>query len=170
MAEYKDTLNLPRTDFEMRANLAEKEPRILARWDKERLYERIEAARQDGPRFVFHDGPPYANGHLHHGHILNKILKDIVVKDRSMRGARTGFIPGWDCHGLPIEVQVDKELGKGKAGLSKVQIRGACRAYAEKFVTIQRDEFRRLGILARWEQPYLTMSPGYEAATVRELA
>ncbi len=170
MPEYKETLNLPKTAFEMRAGLAEKEPRILAQWERDGLYARLEKARAQGPLFVLHDGPPYANGHLHHGHILNKVLKDIVVRDRSMRGWRAGLIPGWDCHGLPIEVQVDKELGKKKAAMSTAEVRAACRAYAERFVAIQRDEFKRLGVQARWERPYLTMSATYEATTVRELA
>jgi isoleucyl-tRNA synthetase len=154
MVEYKDTLNLPKTPFEMRAGLAQKEPKFLEQWQKNDLYGQIAKARQDGPRFAFHDGPPYANGHLHHGHILNKILKDIVVKDRTMRGFSTTFVPGWDCHGLPIEVQVDKELGKKKAEMSRAEVRKACRVYADKFVSIQRDEFMRLGVFARWQEPY----------------
>jgi isoleucyl-tRNA synthetase len=170
MVDYKDTLNLPKTAFEMRAGLAQKEPQLLAGWAREDLYGQIRAARAGRPRFVMHDGPPYANGHLHHGHILNKILKDIVVKDRTLRGFDAGFIPGWDCHGLPIEVQVDKELGKKKAEMSKVEIRKACREYAQRFVSVQREEFERLGVLARWQDPYLTMSFGYEATIVRELA
>ena len=169
MVDYKDTLNLPKTQFEMRAGLAQKEPRLLADWAEQDLYGQIQKARAASPTFVMHDGPPYANGHLHHGHILNKVLKDIVVKDRSMRGFSAGFVPGWDCHGLPIEVQVDKELGKTKAEMSRAEVREACRAYAEKFVAIQRDEFARLGVLARWQEPYLTMSFGYEAQTLREL-
>jgi isoleucyl-tRNA synthetase len=170
MTDYKDTLNLPRTDFEMRAGLATKEPRILARWQKDDLYGAIRAARAGKPRFVLHDGPPYANGLLHNGHILNKILKDIVIKDRTMAGHDAPYIPGWDCHGLPIEVQVDKELGAKKADMSRADIRGACRAYAGKFVDAQRDGFRRLGVLGRWDDPYLTMNFAYEAATLRELA
>ena len=170
MTDYRQTLNLPKTEFPMRAGLARKEPEILARWEREGLYDRIREARAGGPRFVFHDGPPYANGHLHHGHILNKILKDIVVKDRTMRGFQTGFVPGWDCHGLPIEVQVDKELGSRKATMDPIAFRRACADYARRFVDIQRDEFRRLGVLARWDVPYLTMDPTYEAQTIRELA
>jgi isoleucyl-tRNA synthetase len=170
MVDYKDTLNLPKTRFEMRAGLSQKEPRLLAQWSQRDLYGQIRSARAGRPRFVMHDGPPYANGHLHHGHILNKILKDIVVKDRTMRDFDAGFIPGWDCHGLPIEVQVDKELGNKKAELSKVEIRRACRDYANRFVESQRQEFARLGVLARWNDPYLTMSFGYEATIVRELA
>jgi isoleucyl-tRNA synthetase len=170
MVDYKDTLNLPKTPFEMRAGLAQREPRMLEEWTRQDLYGQIQQARTGAARFVMHDGPPYANGHLHHGHILNKILKDIVVKDRSMRGFETGFVPGWDCHGLPIEVQVDKELGKKKAEMPRAEVRQACRVYAEKFVGIQREEFARLGVLARWPKPYLTMSYPYEAQTLRELA
>ena len=170
MADYKDTLNLPQTAFEMRAGLARKEPATLEAWDSSDLYGAIQTARADAPAFVMHDGPPYANGHLHHGHILNKILKDIVVKDRTMRGHRVAYVPGWDCHGLPIEVQVDKKLGSKKADMSKAEVRKACRAYAKDFVAIQRDEFKRLGVLGRWDDPYLTMSHGYEAQTLRELA
>lgn len=170
MADYKNTLNLPRTDFEMRAGLAKKEPLALQSWEQTDLYGRLHKARADAPRFVLHDGPPYANGHLHHGHILNKILKDMVVKDRSMAGYCAQYVPGWDCHGLPIEVQVDKELGRRKAEMSKVDVRAACREYAAKFVDIQRDEFRRLGVMGRWAEPYLTMNFKYEAAILRELA
>ncbi|MBI5508489.1 MAG: isoleucine--tRNA ligase [Deltaproteobacteria bacterium] len=167
--DYKETLHLPKTAFEMRAGLSQKEPRLLEEWAKADLYGQIQAARKDAPRFVMHDGPPYANGHLHHGHILNKILKDIAVKDHAMRGFQASFVPGWDCHGLPIEVQVDKELGKKKAEMSRAEVRRACRDYAQKFVAIQRDEFARLGVFARWHEPYLTMTYGYEAQTLREL-
>ena len=170
MVEYKDTLNLPQTHFEMRAGLARKEPQFLERWTRQDLYGAIQKARAECPLFVLHDGPPYANGHLHHGHILNKILKDVVIKDRTMAGFRVPYVPGWDCHGLPIEVQVDKELGSKKASMSKREIHLACRDYAERFVAIQRDMFCRLGVLGRWHEPYLTMRPSYEAATLRELA
>ncbi len=170
MADYKDSLHLPVTNFEMRAGLAQKEPAMIAHWESLGLYEEIQRTRSESPRFVLHDGPPYANGHLHQGHILNKILKDMVIKDRTMRGMRVEYVPGWDCHGLPIEVQVDKELGKKKEGMDKAQIRAACRDYAGQFVDIQRKEFKRLGVLGRWDRPYLTMQYGYEAQTLRELA
>ena len=170
MADYKDTLNLPVTGFEMRAGLAQKEPAQLERWHKAGLYEAIQAAHAHDPLFVLHDGPPYANGHLHNGHVLNKTLKDIVVKDRTMAGHRAPYVPGWDCHGLPIEQQVDKELGAKKGAMSKVEVRRACRAYAERFVEIQKTEFQRLGVFGRFDQPYMTMSFGYEAQTLRELA
>jgi isoleucyl-tRNA synthetase len=170
MVEYKDTLHLPQTAFEMRAGLAQKEPQMLQQWAQQKLYERILEARKNGPTFVLHDGPPYANGTLHHGHILNKVLKDMVVKDRTMAGFYAPYVPGWDCHGLPIEVQVDKELGRRKQSMDHGEFRAACRAYAQRFVTQQCDSFRRLGVLGRWDNPYLTMSHAYEAATLRQFA
>jgi isoleucyl-tRNA synthetase len=168
--DYKNTLTLPRTDFPMKGNLAQREPDLLARWDEMRLYERIIEANRQCPPFVLHDGPPYANGRIHHGHILNKILKDIIVKSKNMAGFRAEYVPGWDCHGLPIEHQVDKELGPKKARMSDPEIREACRRYAEKYVDIQREEFKRLGVFGQWDDPYLTTEPGYEAAEIRELA
>jgi len=166
---HKDSLNLPTTDFPMRGGLATKEPELLERWAKEGLTGQILARRQGAEPFILHDGPPYANGHIHHGHILNKVLKDFVVKYRTMKGHWSLLVPGWDCHGLPIEHQVDKELGDKKATMSQVEIRRACRAYAEQYVAIQRDEFARLGIFAAWDDPYTTMSYQYESQTVREL-
>jgi isoleucyl-tRNA synthetase len=168
--DYKATLNLPHTDFPMKANLPQREPELLARWEEERLYERIQerAIREGRPLFVLHDGPPYANGRIHIGHALNKILKDIVVKSKTMAGYRVPFVPGWDCHGLPIEHQVLKELGENKKNLDALAIRKLCRAYAEKYFKIQREEFKRLGVLADWEHPYLTMDPLYEATILRE--
>lgn len=160
---YKDTLNLPSTEFPMRADAARREPERLARWEREDLYSRIRAARQGRPPFILHDGPPYANGHIHMGTALNKILKDLVIRSRTMLGFDVPYVPGWDCHGLPIEHQVDRELGTAKAGMSDLEVRAACRSYAEKFVAIQRDEFRRLGVLGTWHDPYLTMAPRYEA-------
>ena len=168
--DYKATLNLPQTNFGMKANLAQLEPKTLARWEEIGLYRKILEKNAGGPLFSFHDGPPYANGHIHLGHFLNKILKDLVVKFHNQQGELCDFVPGWDCHGLPIELKVDQELGSKKREMSKVQIRQACRAYAEKWVNTQREEFKRLGVLARWEEPYLTMSYDYEAQTVRELA
>ncbi len=169
--DYKDTLNLPKTDFEMRANLAQREPAMIERWESSKIYDRMIQARrqQNAPQFLLHDGPPYANGNIHHGHILNKVLKDFVVKFKNMDGFKAEFVPGWDCHGLPIEHQVDKELGAKKAEMSKVDVRKACRVYADKYVSIQRDEFKRMMVFADWENPYKTMSYQYEAATVREL-
>jgi len=166
--DYKATLNLPRTDFPMKANLPQREPELLAWWEQERLYERIQEAGRDRPLYVLHDGPPYANGRIHIGHALNKILKDIIVKSKTMAGYRVPYVPGWDCHGLPIEHQVLKELGDKKKGLDTLAIRKLCREYAEKYLRIQRDEFMRLGVLGDWEHPYLTMDPSYEATILRE--
>ena len=168
--DYKETLNLPNTDFPMRANLPQREPELLKKWEGMGLYRQIEAAGENRPSFILHDGPPYANGHTHIGHALNKILKDIVVKSRRMSGFYAPYVPGWDCHGLPIELMVDKQLGNKKREMTKGEIRKACRAYAADWVEIQRQEFERLGVFGEWENPYLTMSEGYEAATARELA
>jgi len=167
---WKETLNLPKTEFPMRANLPNREPAMLERWNTQRLYHRVLEARKDGPRFAFHDGPPYANGQIHHGHILNKILKDIACKVQNMRGRYCEFIPGWDCHGLPIEHQVDKKLGKKKREMSQLEIRDECRDYAERFVEIQKEQFRRLGVLADWDNPYTTLQRYYESTVVTELA
>ncbi len=166
--DYKETLNLPKTDFPMKANLAQREPEILARWEAEQLYDQLREKTKGRPLYVLHDGPPYANGHIHIGTALNKILKDFVVKSKVMGGKTSPFVPGWDCHGLPIEHQVLKSLGHKKQGMSKLEIRKLCREYAEKYFKIQREEFKRLGVLGDWEHPYLTMTPDYEAAIVRE--
>ena len=168
--DYKETLNLPETEFPMRGNLPQREPEMLKRWEEIGLYGKIDAAGQGRPRFVLHDGPPYANGHTHIGHALNKILKDIVIKSRRMQGFYAPYVPGWDCHGLPIELMVDKKLGNKKRELSKSEFRKLCRSYASEWVGIQSEEFQRLGVLGEWENPYLTMSHHYEAATARELA
>jgi isoleucyl-tRNA synthetase len=166
--DYKSTLNLPRTDFPMKANLPQKEPERLAWWEQEQVYQRIQESRQGRSLYILHDGPPYANGHIHIGHGLNKILKDIIIKSKTMAGFQVPYIPGWDCHGLPIEHQVTKQLGPKKKDLNAVQLRKLCREYADKFVRIQRDEFRRLGVFGDWEHPYLTMDPAYEATIIRE--
>src|SRR5579884_963342 len=170
MMDYKSTLNLPRTDFPMKANLPQREPEMLAWWEEQRLYERIQelGQKESRPRYVLHDGPPYANGRIHIGHALNKILKDIIVKSKTMAGYHAPYVPGWDCHGLPIEHQVMKELGEKKAQLDTIAIRKLCAQYAEKYMQIQRDEFRRLGVLGDWAHPYLTMDRQYEATIVRE--
>ncbi|MBI3940514.1 MAG: class I tRNA ligase family protein, partial [Acidobacteria bacterium] len=168
--DLKQTLNLPRTDFSMKAGLPANEPKMLAHWQKIDLYRKILEANKDKPLFVLHDGPPYANGNIHLGHALNKILKDLVVKSRTMAGYRAPYVPGWDCHGLPIEIKVDQELGRKKASMTQVQIRQACRKYAEKYVQIQKEEFKRLGIFGEWDRPYLTMSYRYEADITRALA
>lgn len=166
--DYKATLNLPKTDFPMKANLPQREPEMLAWWEQHKLYEQIQEAGKGRPRYVLHDGPPYANGRIHIGHALNKILKDIIVKSKTMAGFHAPYVPGWDCHGLPIEHQVMKELGEKKKDLDASAIRRLCRDYAEKYVKIQREEFQRLGVLGEWQQPYLTMTPAYEAAIIRE--
>jgi len=167
--DYKNTLNLPKTDFPMKADLPANEPKRVGFWEEKKIYSKLLKKNASQPKFVLHDGPPYANGHIHFGHILNKILKDFIVKYRNLAGFQSDYVPGWDCHGLPIEHQVDKDLGSKKKDMSVVQIRQACRDYAQKFVDTQRDEFRRLGILGKWEEPYLTMNYSYEATIAREL-
>ncbi|MEK7678901.1 MAG: class I tRNA ligase family protein, partial [Deltaproteobacteria bacterium] len=153
----------------MKAELSKKEPETLKRWEEAGLYKKICEAGKGRPKYILHDGPPYANGSIHIGHALNKILKDIIVKSRFMTGFATDYVPGWDCHGLPIELQVEKELGQKKSGLSKAEVRKRCRAYAERFVGIQRAEFKRLGVFGLWDEPYLTMSFDYQATILREL-
>jgi isoleucyl-tRNA synthetase len=166
--DYKETLNLPSTSFPMKANLVKKEPDTLQRWEQQSLYHRIRQTSQGRKTYMLHDGPPYANGHIHMGTAFNKILKDIIIKSKQMAGFDAPYVPGWDCHGLPIEHKVDQELGSRKARMSQVEIRQYCRRYAEKFIDIQRDEFQRLGVLGEWERPYLTMNYPYEATIVRE--
>jgi isoleucyl-tRNA synthetase len=171
--DYKDTINLPRTEFPMKGNLAQLEPRMLAWWEQNRVFPKIIEGNASRPLFVYHDGPPYANGHLHAGHALNKILKDIVVKYRNLSGRLCDYVPGWDCHGLPIEQAVEKRLKEMKIdrrSLSRDQFLQHCREYALEFVDIQRAEFKRLGVFGRWEDPYLTLSFDYEAQEIRELA
>ncbi|MDR2455023.1 MAG: isoleucine--tRNA ligase [Deltaproteobacteria bacterium] len=167
--DYKDTLNLPKTDFPMKAGLGQLEPKLLGRWREMDVYKRVLESRQGRPMWVLHDGPPYANGHIHAGTALNKILKDIIVKSKTMEGFLSPYVPGWDCHGLPIEHQVDKSLGSKKRELSRSDIRRLCRQYAEKFVAIQSEEFQRLGVLGDWGRPYLTMRYSYEAVIAKEL-
>jgi len=167
--DYKKTLNLPQTSFPMKANLSKREPEILAKWDEINLYELLRARSKGRQSYILHDGPPYANGHIHLGTALNKILKDMIVKCRQMSGYDAIYVPGWDCHGLPIEHQVDKELGEHKRAMSQVEIRRHCRRYAERFIDIQRQEFKRLGVLGEWDNPYLTMAYDYEATIAREL-
>ncbi len=168
--DWKDTLNLPRTAFPMRANLPDSEPRRLASWKSRGLYARIREARKGRPAWILHDGPPYANGHIHLGHIVNKTLKDLSLKRSSMLGFDAPFTPVWDCHGLPIELQVDKSLGSKKNEMSPVSFRQACQAHAQKFVGIQSGEFERLGVTADWERPYSTMARSYQATIVRTLS
>jgi isoleucyl-tRNA synthetase len=170
MSDYKKTLQLPQTSFPMKANLRQKEPELLKFWEDVGAY-RLMVERNEGrPKYVLHDGPPYANGNLHMGHALNKILKDVIVKRRNMTGFCAPYVPGWDCHGLPIELKVEQMLGGKKEGMPILTVRRLCREYAAKFVDIQRKEFKRLGVFGEWAKPYLTMDPAYEAATAGELA
>ncbi len=170
MTDYKATLNLPKTDLPMRANLAGREPAILERWDKEDLYGQIRTAAADRPKFVLHDGPPYANGDIHLGHALNHVLKDMIVKSRCLAGFDAAFIPGWDCHGLPIEHQVERKQGKVGEKLDARAFRKACREYATTQISRQRIDLKRLGVLGDWDAPYLTMDPRYEAEQLRAFA
>ncbi|WP_374289990.1 isoleucine--tRNA ligase [Desulfovibrio desulfuricans] len=170
MSDYKKTLNLPQTAFPMKANLAQREPETLKKWDTINSYEAMVEASGSKGTYVLHDGPPYANGHIHMGTALNKILKDIIVKSRNMAGFASRYVPGWDCHGLPIEHKVEQELKEKKKTLPAHVVRKLCRDYASKWIDVQRKEFRRLGVLGNWEDPYMSMRPAYEAATARELA
>jgi isoleucyl-tRNA synthetase len=163
---YKETLNLPRTDFPMKANLTTREPMLLKMWEETRLYEQIQKSRRDRELFVLHDGPPFANGDVHMGTALNKILKDFVVKSQTMLGKRAPYVPGWDCHGLPIEYKVVKE----SRGLSPLEVRKRSEAFARKYIDIQREQFKRLGVFGDWEHPYLTLDPKYEAEILRAFA
>ena len=169
MTNYKNTLNLPRTDFPMRANLPERELLVLSRWQQLNLYQKIREKRKGKPKFILHDGPPYANGHPHLGTALNKTLKDMVVKSKTLSGFDAPLIPGWDCHGLPIELNVEKNLGKMEQALSGKDFRQACRNYASSQIELQKENFQRLGVIGDWDNPYLTMNFLYEANTVRAL-
>ncbi len=166
MSNYKDTLQLPKTEFPMKAGLPQREPGFLEQWEKEGIYQKIQDARRDGPAYILHDGPPFANGDVHMGTALNKVLKDLVIKSKTMAGFRAPFIPGWDCHGLPIEFKVVKE----SRGLSAPEIRKKSEEYARKFIDIQRRQFRRLGVFGDWDHPYLTLDPSYEAEILRAFA
>ena len=167
---YKDTLNLPQTAFPMKANLPQREPEMLAQWEAGQLYQKIQAARRDAPAFILHDGPPFANGDVHIGTALNKILKDVIVKYKTMQGFRAPYVPGWDCHGQPIEFKVKKELGDKARTISQAELRKHCRTYAEKYIDIQRKQFKRCGVFGDWAHPYLTMAPQYEAEIIGALA
>ncbi|MFT3905813.1 MAG: isoleucine--tRNA ligase [Steroidobacteraceae bacterium] len=169
MIDYKKTVNLPQTDFPMKADLAQREPKQLARWAEQDLYGKIRAASKGRPSFVLHDGPPYANGSIHIGHAVNKILKDLVVKSRTLDGCDAPYVPGWDCHGLPIELAVEKKHGKPGQKLDARAFRAACRAFATEQVNGQREDFKRLGVLGDWDRPYLTMDPRFEAQQIRSL-
>jgi isoleucyl-tRNA synthetase len=169
LADYKNTVNLPRTDFAMKADLARREPAMLAWWEENDIYGELRRIARGRPRFVLHDGPPYANGAIHIGHAANKILKDIIVKSRTLDGYDAPYIPGWDCHGLPIELQVEKKHGRVGQKLDARAFRAACRAYATEQIEIQKRDFRRLGVMGDWSRPYLTMDPRFEAQQIRAL-
>jgi isoleucyl-tRNA synthetase len=164
--DLKSTLKLPKTEFPMKANLPQREPKRLEKWEGMRIYERIRQTHAGKPIYVLHDGPPYANGPIHLGHALNKTLKDFIVKVRTMSGYDSPYVPGWDCHGLPIEIKVDDDLGRKKLEMDPLQVRDACRRYAEKYLDLQREQFRRLGIFGRWEDPYSTMTRQYESVVL----
>ncbi|MDH5766908.1 MAG: class I tRNA ligase family protein, partial [Gammaproteobacteria bacterium] len=169
MTDYKHTLNLPETTFPMRGNLAQREPAMLKQWEQSKLYEKIREACKGRPTFILHDGPPYANGDIHIGHAVNKVLKDIIVKSKTLDGFDAPYIPGWDCHGLPIELNVEKKIGKAGAKVDAETFRNKCRDYAHKQVDGQRKDFKRLGVLGDWDKPYLTMDYKVEANIVRSL-
>ena len=170
MTDYKSTLNLPHTDFPMKAGLAQREPERLKKWQGENLYQAIREASKGRPKFILHDGPPYANGELHLGHSVNKILKDMIVKSRQLAGFDAPYVPGWDCHGLPIELNVEKKVGKPGQKISAAEFRQKCREYARGQIDGQREDFKRLGVVGDWDDPYLTMNPKFEANIVRTLA
>src|SRR6187549_1551976 len=167
MTEYKDTINLPRTDFPMKADLARREPEMLAAWERDGTYAKLREIAKGRPTYVLHDGPPYANGSIHIGHAVNKVLKDIIVKSRSLDGFDAPYVPGWDCHGLPIEHQVEKVQGRAAKQLDARAFRQACRQFALEQIDAQRTDFKRLGVFGDWERPYLTLAPGYEAEQLR---
>jgi isoleucyl-tRNA synthetase len=169
VADYKNTVNLPQTAFAMKADLARREPQMLEWWESNDIYGELRRVARGRPRFVLHDGPPYANGAIHIGHACNKILKDIIVKSRTLDGYDSPYIPGWDCHGLPIEMQVEKKHGRVGQKLDARAFRAACRAYAQEQIDLQRKDFKRLGVLGDWERPYITMNPRYEAGQIRAL-
>ncbi|HNI66354.1 MAG TPA: class I tRNA ligase family protein, partial [Pseudomonadales bacterium] len=169
MSSYKETLNLPKTSFPMKANLAQREPQLLKQWQTQQLYRQIRQASAGRPRYLLHDGPPYANGEIHLGHAVNKVLKDIIVKAKGLSGFDAPYVPGWDCHGLPIELNVEKKIGKAGHKVSARAFRAACRDYASKQIDRQRQDFIRLGVLGDWDDPYLTMAPRFEADIIRTL-
>src|SRR5437764_9044239 len=161
--DLKQTINLPRTNFSMKANLPQAEPKMLARWAEEDLYGQIRKSRAGKPVYILHDGPPYANGRIHLGTAFNKIIKDFIVKSKTMAGHDSPYVPGWDCHGLPIEIKVDQMLGGKKLQMSPVDVRHECRKYAQLYLDLQRSQFKRLAVFGRWDRPYSTMEPQYES-------
>jgi len=170
MSDYKATLNLPQTDFPMKANLSQREPERLKAWAAMDLYGQMREAGQGKPTFILHDGPPYANGELHVGHAINKILKDIIIKSKTLSGFDAPYVPGWDCHGLPIELNVEKKVGKPGHKVTAAEFRQKCRDYASKQVEAQKADFVRMGVFGDWAHPYLTMDFQFEANIVRTLA
>jgi isoleucyl-tRNA synthetase len=169
MTDYKTTLNLPQTAFPMKANLTQREPQRLKQWEGMGLYQKMRAAGAGKPTFTLHDGPPYANGELHVGHAVNKILKDIITKSKTLSGFDAPYVPGWDCHGLPIELNVEKKVGKPGHKVTAAEFRQKCRDYAAKQVDNQREDFKRMGVVGDWDEPYLTMNFKFEANIVRTL-
>ena len=170
MTDYKTTLNLPQTAFPMKANLTQREPQRLKHWEEMGLYQKMRAAGSGKPTFILHDGHPYANGELHVGHAVNKILKDIITKSKTLSGFDAPYVPGWDCHGLPIELNVEKKVGKPGHKVTAAEFRQKCREYAAKQVDNQREDFKRMGVVGDWDDPYLTMNFKFEANIVRTLA
>ena len=169
MSDYKQTLNLPATSFAMKGNMANREPNMLKEWAEKDLYGKIRAAKKGKKSFILHDGPPYANGDIHLGHSVNKILKDIIVKSKTLSDFNAPYVPGWDCHGLPIELMVEKKVGKPGNKVSASVFREKCREYAAKQVNAQREDFKRLGVFADWDNPYRTMDFDTEANIIRSL-
>src|SRR5690349_2484656 len=170
--DYRDTVFLPKTDFPMKAGLPQKEPGIAAKWEAEKLYEQLRDSRRGRPKFMYHDGPPYANGDMHIGHALNHTIKDMVCRTQNLLGKDAPYVPGWDCHGLPIEWKVEEQYRKAKRDKDSVpllEFRAECRAYAQHWVDVQREQLKRLGVMADWDNPYLTMQPESEATIVAEL-
>jgi isoleucyl-tRNA synthetase len=169
MTDYKSTLNLPDTTFPMKASLAQREPEMLKAWQQNDVYGQIRQARAGREKFILHDGPPYANGSIHIGHAVNKILKDIIIKSRTLSGFDAPYVPGWDCHGLPIEHNVEKKIGKAGVKVDHKTFRQKCRDYASKQIEGQKADFVRLGVFGEWDNPYLTMSYNFEADIIRAL-
>ena len=163
--DYSKTLNLPKTDFSMRAGLPQKEPGMVEKWEEEKLYQRLLEKNQDKPLYVFHDGPPYANGDIHLGTALNKVLKDIIIRYKNLNGFKAPYIPGWDTHGLPIELKALKKTGVSR-DIPPVELRKHCREFALHYVDVQREQFKRLGVIGDWDNPYLTLNPAFEARQV----
>src|SRR5437588_1588656 len=164
--ELKATINLPKTAFPMKANLPQNEPKMLVRWEEMRIYDRIREARKGSPTYILHDGPPYTSGPIHMGTALNKCLKDFIVKSKTMAGFDAPYVPGWDCHGLPIEIKVDKDLGGKKLQMAPTSVRAACRKYVQQYLDLQRTQFKRIGVFGRFDRQYATMTPNYDTVVL----